>query len=531
VRIRAIALFISLLFVTGISSSPLVRSSDSTHFVIPGSFLYTLNSAGNVFDVDPGGAIAVSLTSGINERIQSGILTSFDPRTGAVFDTKDTDFGPAEVREADTLNGKKVVVLSTEGGANTVTLFDMSPLGKLAQRASTRLTESNIDYRSQLVLSAAGGVGFVIVFGTFPLYELVAFSLNDGSIISRTVLASVRQSVVGHSLAMTEHNGRRILIYLNGTFAGFSLTFNAVNLDVTDPAQPKEMGSVGFPARNTSTFDDLPGMAFSADSRLLFLAGGTTGLQVIDLSALKVVAAIDDAFFDEVRVFDGPTKRFVALVSSASFGNLTLLLLDATDPSSLAIVSRLDFPDRLYGKAAVAFSQSGNELFLASGSGIMGLSVPSLTTLQSAPFPNPQEGDVQEIRTLGHPEAALAAWGITTAQFISLASVSDKPLDVCLQDDKGGAVLRLSSTTGDYVFTRCSDSFTFSGRGSIRLSNSIVYLTDSRAEGRISAGFMTGQRTGRATITLAVAPGVYQTVSINSTDPNPPCECGRITSQ
>jgi hypothetical protein len=97
--------------------------------------------------------------------------------------------------------------------------------------------------------------------------------------------------------------------------------------------------------------------------------------------------------------------------------------------------------------------------------------------------------------------------------------------DNCLKDNSSGNLFQFSSTNGQYKFTRCSDGFMLSGTGVVRLMNGILTLTDSKPDRRVSAGFITGQRTGSATIYIMIGQGVWQTFRINSTNPAAVCSC------
>jgi len=98
-------------------------------------------------------------------------------------------------------------------------------------------------------------------------------------------------------------------------------------------------------------------------------------------------------------------------------------------------------------------------------------------------------------------------------------------LDICIQDNSSGDTFRFSSQTGAYLYTRCRDKFTLTGTGMVRVVNGIASLTDSKPDRRISASFLLGQLTGRANITLIPAPGVYQTIVVNDTNPYATCTC------
>jgi predicted outer membrane repeat protein len=97
--------------------------------------------------------------------------------------------------------------------------------------------------------------------------------------------------------------------------------------------------------------------------------------------------------------------------------------------------------------------------------------------------------------------------------------------DTCLKDNSTGNLFQFSSVTGQYLFTRCSDSFTISGTGVVSLVNGIRTIKDMKSDRKISAGFNTGQLTGNATIYLKVAQGVWQVFQIHDSNPSAVCKC------
>src|SRR5215467_1034232 len=98
-------------------------------------------------------------------------------------------------------------------------------------------------------------------------------------------------------------------------------------------------------------------------------------------------------------------------------------------------------------------------------------------------------------------------------------------LDICIQDSISGDTFRFSSQTGAYLYTRCRDNFTLTGTGIVRVVGGVASLTDSKPDRRINAAFLLGQLTGRANITMIPAPGVYQTILVNDTNPYATCTC------
>lgn len=97
--------------------------------------------------------------------------------------------------------------------------------------------------------------------------------------------------------------------------------------------------------------------------------------------------------------------------------------------------------------------------------------------------------------------------------------------DYCMRDNVSGNLLQLDSKTGDYLFTRCKDGYTIAGTGKIQKLGSILSVSDKQQTFMLSAGFNTNQRTGSATITLILAPGVSQVIRINATNPYANCSC------
>jgi hypothetical protein len=104
-------------------------------------------------------------------------------------------------------------------------------------------------------------------------------------------------------------------------------------------------------------------------------------------------------------------------------------------------------------------------------------------------------------------------------------TVTVTALTGCIQDDHTGDTFRFNPQTGQYVYTRCRDKFTLTGTGVVRNVGGLITLTDTRPDRRISATFNPGQLTGHVSLTIAVAPGVFQSITINQTNPHPTCQC------
>jgi uncharacterized repeat protein (TIGR01451 family) len=99
--------------------------------------------------------------------------------------------------------------------------------------------------------------------------------------------------------------------------------------------------------------------------------------------------------------------------------------------------------------------------------------------------------------------------------------------DKCLRDDTTGNFIQFSSMTGDYRFMQCSGgSTTLLGTGTLTISGNVLTLQDFKTDRRISISFFTNTNTGHASLSILIAPGVWQSFTINDTNPNAVCACG-----
>lgn len=94
-----------------------------------------------------------------------------------------------------------MVLTGTAG--RTVYLFDISSTGQISQITSTQLSTSNSVGGSNIVLSGQGAAGFAVVIGGIER-ELVSFSLNDGSVLKRTHVTGIAET-----LTLYDSNGKQ----------------------------------------------------------------------------------------------------------------------------------------------------------------------------------------------------------------------------------------------------------------------------------------------------------------------------------
>src|SRR5262249_15542725 len=84
---------------------------------------------------------------------------------------------------------------------------------------------------------------------------------------------------------------------------------------------------------------------------------------------------------------------------------------------------------------------------------------------------------------------------------MGIDEVAPDSFDICLQDDSNGSLLKINSTTGEYLFSRCN-GFVLGGRGSLTLRGSLITLQDNAVDRRISARIDKSLGTGTASIQL-----------------------------
>lgn len=111
------------------------------------------------------------------------------------------------------------------------------------------------------------------------------------------------------------------------------------------------------------------------------------------------------------------------------------------------------------------------------------------------PLSNPAKVSAKvPLSQLGNNKLALAAATPVMAQ--APAPTYDK----LIQDDSSRNMLRFNSTTGEYLFSRCSDGFTLAGIGTVTRHGNTYTLTHNPSDRRVQAMLDTSTRRGNASL-------------------------------
>jgi hypothetical protein len=510
VRILALIFGISFFFICSALSQ-----SHFYHFV--GILNYGPTEVNRVFDVTSDGKIGVALSYGST----NGLVT-FNPLTGTQLDNYSAINNHTKIAIAETPEGTRAVVLAYDIFDNianrTAFTFDISPTGIITKRARTRLTHSEVDFLSNPVLSPQGKVGFVVYHpDILPSQdELVAFSLDDGGVFSRLPVGFPFENI-----AIKEVNGHRYI-----TLFRLSSPPVLTVIDATNPSAMMEIGSVVLP-RNVefSGFPDTA-MLFTADGRYVFVANMFINLAAVDLQTMQVVGSFGSEFrFNRMRLFETPLKKLIAIESSDSgtVSNInSLLLIDATDPSNLTMIKRLDFSQYLGPtRTDLTFTRSGNYIFLALEDKLKVLLVPSLSTFAEEPIVGNLLMRAHQIQSFGQPEKIMGAWGVNIIGIFD--APTSPPFDLCVQDEASEDILSLNTVTGDYQLTQCHTGLVVEGKGLLAKKGCSLTLQHNSIDRRIVARIDTCQNKGTATVQL-MRQGIFLNI-IDRNTTNNTCSC------
>jgi len=94
--------------------------------------------------------------------------------------------------------------------------------------------------------------------------------------------------------------------------------------------------------------------------------------------------------------------------------------------------------------------------------------------------------------------------------------------DICIQDESNGNLLKINTTTGDYLFTNCG-GLTIGGIGSITQRGGLITLQDNRPDRRLLARIDTVARKATATLQMLSVGATFTLTDMNTA--NDTCVC------
>lgn len=372
--LRSLIGFTSPVFAAIVLTFVFCNTASAQFNPLPGTFFeHDFFPQHKVFDISPNGQLAITVRSD-PAAPGSDRLTTFDPILGTVFDNETfVSAGAREVRFAQVGSQLRAVVL-TGAAARTIYLFDISSTGQITPITSTQLSTSNGVGGSNIVLSGAGAAGFAVVIGGAER-ELVSFSLNDGSVLKRTPVTGLAET-----LALYEGGGKRLLAFRSG--------LNLRVLNVLDAANPVDSASVPMTTNGEFSGFFIDDIAFSGDGRYVFFTSQFFQFQAIDLNVGQVVGTIPGLFrFVQVEVFEDAQRRQLAVLSlpSGTTNVSALLLVDATNPSQLIVQKNYtqQTPLGMFFK----FPQDGSRLYMAEPGRLVAHNLPDFATAWEQPVP------------------------------------------------------------------------------------------------------------------------------------------------
>lgn len=502
---------------------------------LPGTFFeHDFFPQHKVFDISPNGQIAITVR---NDPAAPGSarLSTFDPILGTVFDNEIfSSDGAREVRFAQVGSQLRAVVL-TGSAARTIYLFDISSTGQITPITSTQLSTSNGVGGSNIVLSGAGAAGFAVVIGGAER-ELVSFSLNDGSVLKRTPVTGLAET-----LALYEGGGKRLLAFRSG--------LNLRVLNVLDAANPVETASVAMATNGEFSGFFIDGITFSGDGRYVFFTSQFFQFQAIDLNVGQVVGTIPGLFrFVQVQIFEDGQRRLLAILSlpSGTTNVTALLLVDAANPGQLTVVNT--HTQQAAMGMFFKFSHDGSRLYMAEPGRLVAHNLPDFTTAWEQPVPGSNSRDHQ-LEVYGPSGEILGAWQTSspTDVFSIFGAFPAAPPNVSLSDslsvnETAGATVNFTVTLSAPTNHRTNINFSTTNGTAVSGSD----YTDTSGTLTLQPGVTSGiisipvsddnldEANETFTLNITSSPGIVtqgsRTVTIVDNDPPPSASIADVST-
>jgi hypothetical protein len=157
----------------------------------------------------------------------------------------------------------------------------------------------------------------------------------------------------------------------------------------------------------------------------------------------------------------------------------------------------------------------------ADGVHLSTLAAPELTLEEALSLSSDNDGD--GVPNLADNCPLIANPGQQDSNGDGVGDACSISFNICLQDDSNGNRFQFNSTTGDYMFTRCSNGFSLTGIGLVTIKGSSITLQDNKADRKILARVDNSIKRGTASAQV-YSPGATFTITDRNTA-NSTCAC------
>jgi hypothetical protein len=398
---------------------------------LPGDFNHLLNKPYNgAFAIAPDRRLAVAMSTAMSPA-QTGILTSFDPVTGTVFDTETVGFGPTQVALIPVSGGYRVAAMYRPAGSRTIAIYDLSYDGILTPRAPAPL-DTTSGQETELKLSRNLRAAFVWLHKN-SVDQLESVNLDNGTLIDQLVTTGSER------LEYFEDDSRRLIAMGRASQVYF--------FEVSTDGHLTALGATALPV--AGEVNALP-LVFSADGHYLF--AGAEKLVVIDTATRAVVGSIENVFGSHLRLFSHGSRQLLA--DWPGVGN-TISVVDVNDPVHPQLVNQValnDIPQIIDAD----FSADGKRVVYLNRESVGALSIPSLARLWSNTL-DTQAGF--KVQVFGPYDHILGAWGSTSNFGATIYSLPDRTnLRSNFDGDSRSDIGVYRPSTGNWYWLNSHDS-------------------------------------------------------------------------
>ncbi|MBK6429148.1 MAG: hypothetical protein IPF82_24055 [Blastocatellia bacterium] len=321
-------------------------------------------------------SIAVTIVRGKVEYASK--LVTIDRRTGKQIEVRKVDGYPNDVQFVRITDADRIALLSsTRTEPAELSLYDIDRDGRIQLRAHTSLPISN---PYGYVLSARAGAGFVLNFLPPDGVEVVAFSLGNGQILSRT---NVGRTVA--RMLLIEGAATQLVI---ADYQALAVGFRFV--DVTDPLHPADSGRIDNPIPQPGYTGVVTSAAMTSDGHYAVFTDTGFGLTVVDVNQRRIVGYVRTPFVPGiVQIRDHNGRLLVSMVHVGPVLSETdqFALFDLTDPGHPSLVAMRTTRDNV---ADLRFSRDGSQLVSIDTYGLVAYDAESLGDLWDIPLDEAQ---------------------------------------------------------------------------------------------------------------------------------------------